>query len=77
MSNACVDEILKLMKELLPSKNSLSKSHYEARKYLRHMGLFYNSIHACKNNCCLYQKELNDAEYCPKCGAARYASKRS
>jgi hypothetical protein len=77
VSNACADEMLKLMKELLPSKNSLPKSHYEARKYLGRMGLSYNSIHACRNGCCLYWKELNNVENCPKCGAAKYTSERS
>ena len=77
VSNACADEMLKLMKEILPSKNTLPKSYYEARKYLGCMGLSYNSIHACRNGCCLYRKELTDVVNCPKCGAAKYTSEKS
>jgi hypothetical protein len=77
VSNAYVDEMLKLMKGHLPSKNSLPKSHNEALKYLGHIGLSYNSIHACKNGCCLYRKESNDAKNCHKYSAANYTSKRS
>jgi hypothetical protein len=62
MSNACANKILKLMKELLPSKNSLPKSHYKAQKYLGHMGLSYTSIHTCRFDYCLYRKDLKDAK---------------
>ena len=71
MSNACTDEILKLMKELLPSKNSLPKSDYKARKYLGHMGLSYISIHTCKFNCCLYRKDTKDTNNCLICRVAK------
>jgi hypothetical protein len=74
VSNAFADELLQLMHILLPSDNHLPHSHYEARKYVVKLGLSYNSIHACRNGCCLFRKELKDAESCPRYNAPRYKS---
>ena len=65
VSNACADEILKVVSELLPPGNNLPRSNYEGKKFLRMLGLSYDSIHACRNGCCLFRKQLADALYCP------------
>ena len=36
------------------------------------LGMDYNRIHACHNDCVLYRGSLHDVETCPKCGACRY-----
>lgn len=77
VSNAFADELLTLMHILLPKDNLLPRSHYEARKYVAKLGLSYNSIHACRNGCCLFRKELLGALSCPKCNAPRYKSETS
>jgi hypothetical protein len=77
VSTAFANEMLKLMKEPLRGKNTLPKSHYELRKYMVKMGLSYNSIHAYKNGCCLFHKELKDAKECPKCNEPWYTFKSS
>lgn len=77
VSNAFADELLQLLHILLPSDNYLPRSHYEARKYVVKLGLSYNIIHACRNGCCLFRKELQDAKSCPKCNAPRYKSESS
>jgi hypothetical protein len=77
VSNAFADELLTLMQILLPNDNHLPRTHYEARKYVAKLGLSYNSIHACRNGCCLYRKDLKDAVSCPKCKAPRYKSESS
>ena len=41
------------------------------------MGLSYNSIHACKNGCCPFCKELKDAKKCPKCDELLYTFESS
>lgn len=58
VSNACATELLKLLSEILPVNNTLPKSYREARKFVRHLGLSFDSIHACRNGCCLFRKEL-------------------
>jgi len=50
---------------------------YEAQKYVVKLRLSYNTIHACRNGCCLFRKELGDVKSCPKCNASRYKSESS
>ena len=77
VSNACTTELLKLLLKLLPVNNTLPKTYYEARKFQRHLGLSFVSIHACRNGCCLFRKELQGAMNCLKCGQLRYKSESS
>ena len=71
--NNFVDELLKLLNEtILPKDNKLPKSFYEAKCLLMKLGLSYNSIHACRDGCCLFRKELEDATECPTCHKSRY-----
>ena len=73
VSNACVDELLKLLKhDLLPRDNTCPQSHYEAKRLVKKLGLSYNTIHACKNGHCLFRNELKDAKVCPECKESRY-----
>ncbi|KAA0054108.1 hypothetical protein E5676_scaffold2277G00180 [Cucumis melo var. makuwa] len=32
----------------------------------------YEKIHACRNDCCLFRKELSDVNVCPSCGMSRW-----
>lgn len=77
VSNACAYEILKLVSELFPIGNNLPKSHYEGKKFLKLLGLSYDSIHACWNGCRLFRKQLADALNCLKCGQMRYTSENN
>ncbi|XP_040872067.1 uncharacterized protein [Glycine max] len=52
--------------------NTLPKSHYEAKKILCPVGLEYQRIHACPNDCLLYRNEFVDMRFCPTCGLSRY-----
>lgn len=47
VSNACADEILKVVIELFPTGNILPKSNYEGKKYLQMLGLSYDSMYYC------------------------------
>ena len=77
VSNACTDEIFKLVIELFPNRNTLPKSYYKGRNFLQLLGLSYNSIHACRNGCCLFKGELAEALNCPECGQLQYTSHSS
>ena len=57
---------------MLPLKNELPLSMYEAKKTLNSLGMEYEKIHACPNDCVLYRKELKDASLCPTCGTLRW-----
>ena len=49
--------LLQVLMDMLPSDAKLPKDHYEAKKIVRDLGLGYEKIHACPNNCILFWKE--------------------
>lgn len=59
---------------ILPQPNSLADSEYEASKQLMELGLEYESIDVCPNNCVLFRGEHKDKEVCPRrnCHAMRH-----
>ncbi|KAJ0703729.1 putative Transposase-associated domain-containing protein [Helianthus annuus] len=71
MTNVSMDMILNLFSRAFKDAN-LSKNHYEAKKYLRTLGLGYESIHACKHDCALFLKENANLQTCPVCSTSRY-----
>ncbi|XP_049345089.1 uncharacterized protein LOC125809514 [Solanum verrucosum] len=56
-SNVSFTMLLKMLKELLPDGANLPNSYYEAKKIIKELGLSYNKIDACTNDCMLYWKE--------------------
>jgi hypothetical protein len=48
------DELLGIVKKLLPQENTLPETTYEAKKVVCPLGLEVQKIHACPNNCILY-----------------------
>ena len=50
---------------MLPINNEMPLSMYEAKKTLNALGMEYEKIHACPNDCILYKT-------CPTCGMSRW-----
>ncbi|KAL6335840.1 hypothetical protein AAG906_040561 [Vitis piasezkii] len=44
----------------------------DIKKTLNTLGMEYEKIHACPNDCILYRNELKDATSCPTCGTSRW-----
>ncbi|KAI5335195.1 hypothetical protein L3X38_025328 [Prunus dulcis] len=72
MSDVCFTELLILQGDLLPEGNTLPSSMYEAKKTLSALGMCYEKIHACPNDCILYRKDYEDSTNCPTCGISRW-----
>ncbi|KAI5350142.1 hypothetical protein L3X38_003033 [Prunus dulcis] len=72
MSDVCFTEFLILQGDLLPEGNTIPTSMYEAKKTLCALGLSYEKMHACPNDCILYRKEYEDSTNCPTCGISRW-----
>lgn len=73
VSNACITELLHLFsKVILPLPNSLPSSEGIATAMVSRLGLRYDTIDACRNECVLYRREYASLESCPKCEAERY-----
>ena len=47
--------------------NKLPITRYAPRKSICRLGLQYNNIHACPNECILYDDEYTTYDGCPKC----------
>lgn len=72
-SQASFSELLYLLKyKILPANNFLPSSSYEAKKSIHQLGLEYNSIHACSNDCILYRGQYTNAQVCPVCNESRW-----
>ena len=66
------ENLLKIVKKMLPEDNELPSSTYEAKKVLCPLGLEVHKIHACINDCILYRGEHEKLNACLVCGALRY-----
>ncbi|KAK6776898.1 hypothetical protein RDI58_022291 [Solanum bulbocastanum] len=65
--------LLKLLKdELLPDDTDLPNSYYEAKNTIQELGLSYNKIDACVNDCMLYWKEDSLLDFYKICSASRW-----
>jgi hypothetical protein len=71
ISNAAFTAILKLLSLAFPAC-SLPTSYDEAKKLIRALGLGYDTIHVCPNNCVLFRKGLAKHDNCPVCGESRW-----
>jgi len=60
---------------MLPEENTMPKSYYQAKKILCLIGMEYQKIHACPNNCILYRNEFEEMHNCPRCWVSQYKVK--
>ncbi|KAL6213505.1 hypothetical protein ACLB2K_012952 [Fragaria x ananassa] len=74
VTDSCFGDFLELVKGLLPAENLVPLTTNDAKKTLSVLGMDYEKIHACPNDCILYRGDavLVDAEECPSCGVSRW-----
>ena len=65
-------QLLKLLREMLPKENTLLDSAYAAKRLIKTLGLDYEMIHACQNDCILYRGKYVSQDKCPTCGNFRW-----
>ena len=74
-SNKTFAMLLEALRLAIPGgQQSIPKSFYEAKKVIRELGLSYNKIDACPNDCMLYWKTKINKEACDRCGVSRWQS---
>ncbi|KAL7218732.1 hypothetical protein ACSBR2_011915 [Camellia fascicularis] len=72
-SNKSFDMVVQVFKDILPKcDETVPWTLYEAKKFLRELGLGYEAIYACKNDCTLFWKDNATLENCPTCTESRY-----
>ncbi|XP_023766938.1 uncharacterized protein LOC111915514 [Lactuca sativa] len=70
-TNSSFDQLVELLRAAFP-KSKILASHYEAKTKLRKIGLGYQSIDACKNDCALFWKENGSMQNFPICKESRW-----
>jgi hypothetical protein len=68
----CYNEILKLFGDVLTKPNKLSKDMYHSKTIIKGLGMDYEKIDVCKNNCMLLMKEHAGDKKCMKCRQSRF-----
>jgi hypothetical protein len=73
LSDKCFDQLLGIIRKMLPEENELPEKTYLAKQMICPIGLEVEKIHACSNDCILYRGDkYKDLDACPKCEAPRY-----
>ena len=74
VSNEFEDKLLYLLhKYILPGPKFLPTNMYHAKVLVEKVGHSYESIHACKNGCVLFEGDAHkDLAECQVCHAKRY-----
>ncbi|KAM2327827.1 hypothetical protein ACFXTH_014358 [Malus domestica] len=72
MSNKAFGALLKLLKDAFSFCEKLPTSNDGAKKIVAELGLHYEKIDACKNDCIIYYKEHANATQCPTCKLSRW-----
>ncbi|XP_071727324.1 uncharacterized protein [Rutidosis leptorrhynchoides] len=75
-TNTSLDKLLQLLTTAFPLAN-IPKSHYKAKKKMSEIGLGYEAIHVCKNDCCLFWKENSKMDHCPVCKTSRWKNENT
>ena len=74
-SDKSFSSLLQVVHNMLPEENMLPKSHYQVKKIVCPMGMEYQKIHACPNDCILYRQQFQEMSKCPRGGVSRYQLK--
>ncbi|XP_074369112.1 uncharacterized protein LOC141709409 [Apium graveolens] len=78
MSDSCFSELLLVVGTMLPEGNCLPSPYSEAKKILSSLGMEYEKIHVCPNDCLLYRGEINEDETsCHICQASRWKKNKN
>ena len=76
VGNTIFLSLLEFVNQLLPDNGeALPDNTYQAKKFLRDMGLKYEKIPACRNNCMLFWKDNKHLDSCIKCGQSKWKDK--
>jgi hypothetical protein len=70
-SNNCYKELLNLISDVLLENHKMPKDMYQSKKLLSSLGMDYEKIDVCDNNCMFFWKETASEKKCTVCGERR------
>ena len=65
-------KLLQVLEDMLPLNNEMSLPMYEAKKTFSALGMEYQKIHACFDDCIWYRNQYKDAIACLTCGKSKW-----
>ncbi|XP_056697353.1 uncharacterized protein [Spinacia oleracea] len=71
-SAASFNKLLELLLDAFPIIMEFPSSYYEGMKIIKDLGLSYEKIHACPNDCILYWGEFAEKNECHICHTSRW-----
>ncbi|KAJ7959735.1 Transposon protein, putative, CACTA, En/Spm sub-class [Quillaja saponaria] len=76
MSESLYDRLISIIKGMLPKDEKLPENFYRSKQMVKKLGLGYEKIHVCPNDCMLYYGEKDKKlRECRICGHSRYQPK--
>ncbi|GJZ20186.1 hypothetical protein Tco_0556776 [Tanacetum coccineum] len=75
LTDSIFNEMLEFFQNVFPTAKGykLPPSYYAIKKTFKTIGLGYESIHACVNDCFLFRGDANkDVHFCPVCNTSRW-----
>ncbi|XP_021829050.1 uncharacterized protein LOC110769375 [Prunus avium] len=73
-TNKSFDILLEILNWACPKPHNFPTTYYATNKMLKNLGLGYENIDACVNDCALFYKEHVGKDKCPECDEPRYKS---
>jgi hypothetical protein len=71
-SNNCYNDLVKLISDILPKPHKVPKDMYQSKKMMSALGLKYEKIDICPDNCMLFWKEHANEKKCLECSQSRF-----
>ncbi|KAL6656744.1 hypothetical protein ACP70R_004524 [Stipagrostis hirtigluma subsp. patula] len=75
-SKESVTAQLKMWADALPAGSHVPTNYYQAKKVINSLGLDYQKIHACPNDCMLFRGERENQDSCHVCGSSRWVASK-
>jgi hypothetical protein len=72
LSNNCYNDLMKLISNILLKPQKVPKDMYQFKKMMSALGLKYEKIDVCSDNCILFWKEHANEKKCLECGQSRF-----
>ncbi|XP_039120528.1 uncharacterized protein LOC120256938 [Dioscorea cayenensis subsp. rotundata] len=73
MTGKGLDLLIEFLKEFFPSA-AIPRSSHDSKKVIKDLGLGYDKIHSCPNDCMLYWDLNEHQQSCHVCGHSRWVS---
>ncbi|WVZ83078.1 hypothetical protein U9M48_030258 [Paspalum notatum var. saurae] len=76
-SNKCFNDLIQLIGDAFPQPHKFPKDMYQCKRLTKSLGMGYEKIDMCTDNCMLFWDDHKDEKKCLICGKGRYVEVRN